>query len=176
LNQKPEFVYQRIPGYKWVWGIIIGLIAMSYYPLSGMIVFLIGVIMSVKVLNSPANKSARLFNKGLHIYKKGFIDMAIQIWEEALNKNPDNIYALQSLSILYDEYEKKPDLALEHGKKVLALDTANTRVGYKVGQILFRMGQYNEAISVLQSLSSEGEMEEERSKLLKRCLTEKKRT
>ena len=174
MNQKPEFVYQRIPGYKWVWGIIIGLIAMSYYPLSGMIVFNC-VIMSVKVLNSPSISQQGCLIKDC-IYKKGFIDMAIQIWEEALNKNPDNIYALQSLSILYDEYEKKPDLALEHGKKVLALDTANTRVGYKVGQILFRMGQYNEAISVLQSLSSEGEMEEERSKLLKRCLTEKKRT
>jgi len=169
-QQATDFPYQKIPGYKWVWGIIVGLIALSYYPLPGMIVFLIGVGMSMRVLNSPANKSARLYNKGLHVYKKGFKDMAIQLWEEALKKDSLNIYPHQALCYLYHDYEKNPALALEHGKKALELDAHNTRVGYKVGKILYEMGDFPQAAHILQSLDLQGELAEERAKLLKKCL------
>lgn len=168
-----HFSYQKIPGYKWVWGVIIGIIAMSYYPLAGMIIFMIGVLMSMKVLNSRENKSARLFNKGLQVYKKGFYDMAIQIWEESVKKNPENIYPRQALCIMYHDYEKKPELALEHGKKVLSLDAANPRIGYRVGSMLYKMGEYKKAADILHTLNPQGELAEERAKLLKKCLAEK---
>ena len=77
-------------------------------------------------------------------------DMAGGVYEELLAVNPKFVPALNNLAYLYSEHLARPDAAYELAKRAKLVLPEEPRIADTLGWILFKKGQYRDALQLLQ--------------------------
>ncbi len=97
----------------------------------------------------PKNEGA-LMTLGVIREKQKDYPKARDVYEKLLALNPDALGALNNLSYLYAERLGEPDKALELARKARTVDSANPAVADTLGWALFKRGEYQQALTLLQ--------------------------
>jgi tetratricopeptide (TPR) repeat protein len=77
-------------------------------------------------------------------------DMAAGVYERLLVINPKFVPALNNLAYLYSEHLARPDAAYELAKRARLILPEEPRIADTLGWILFKKGQYRDALQLLQ--------------------------
>ncbi len=97
-----------------------------------------------EIVRNPENVKALLFS-GVIFQKRGFIDEAVEKFEEAISIDSENALAHYLLGNAYQQKEKF-DEGLEEIKKTLKIDPGFIQALIKIGANYYEKGLYKEAI------------------------------
>ena len=75
---------------------------------------------------------------------------AREVYERLLSVNPDSLYALNNLAYLYAERLDQLDKAYDLAQKARSLQPADPSIADTLGWILYKKGDYQQALTLLQ--------------------------
>ncbi|MDD5006212.1 MAG: tetratricopeptide repeat protein [Candidatus Omnitrophica bacterium] len=106
------------------------------------------------ILKNNPNDSNTHFYLGFIYSEFSTKEMAVSELRKALEINPDNVLALNSLSYVYAEQGENLDDALSLAQKALEIDPSNGSFLDTMGWVYFKRGDLNNALKYLESASA----------------------
>ncbi len=97
---------------------------------------------------NPGNMRAQM-TSALIYERTGDVSKARDAYEKVIATHPDFLQALNNLAFLYGDRLDQPDRAYELAKQARALQPNDSAVADTLGWILFKRGDYQQALSVL---------------------------
>ena len=102
------------------------------------------------ILAKKPDSAAALMSSALIYDKLGDFSKARDAYEKLLSTQPDFTPALNNLAYLYAEHFNQLDKANELARKVRAAQPSDPSVADTLGWILYRQGDYQQAVTLLQ--------------------------
>ena len=104
-------------------------------------------------LSKDPDKATALITLGEIYEKQKDWPKAREAYEKVLTKHPDVVVVLNNLACLYDDQFNEPEKAYELARKARELKSTDPRVADTFGWALFKKGDYQQALPLLQESS-----------------------
>jgi tetratricopeptide (TPR) repeat protein len=159
-------------GYGWLWGIILGLFVLIANPFIGFTITAISGYYFYKAIKNPYNKMVSEYNKGVQQLNKGNFSLAENHFLTVLNYDPDDTLTLSLLTFIYFQqgvYQK----VVENHSKLTEEISQDPDLGYIIAYSYFQLGNYDQAIPLLQQINNFDHIKDQANILLGRCFLEK---
>jgi len=104
---------------------------------------------------SKEKQAQNHFKKGFEYHNQGFVEKAIEEYQQALKLNPNYIEAYMNIGAIYVD-KKDYDQAIQQFKKVIELNYYYGKAHYNLGLINLYQGEKEKAQEELKILKSMG--------------------
>lgn len=101
------------------------------------------------LLSKNPNESRALMTLATTYERMGDFSKARDAYERLLSLDPNSVTVLASLASLYAEKLNRTDRGLELANKARTLEPLNPRIAHTLGWILYRLGNYQDALGMI---------------------------